>query len=843
MQGSFAGRRAGWGARRRAGRLSIARQLWGAAEVPHRETLENGLELCVLADARLPIVSTVLAYRVGARDERAAEAGAAHFLEHMMFKGSENFAAGEIDRVTEARGGSNNAFTSHDVTAYYFSFAKEHWTTALEIERDRMSGLRLDPQEVDAERQVILEELAMYESDPWDVLQQESSRRLYPDHPYGAPVLGTRDSLRALGSDELFTFHRQHYLADNAVLVVAGDVSLEEVREEAARLPSGGERPSRPAVRDAGALPGVRRYERTFGEVSRLLLSLPAPGASQVKDHAMTRLLAVCLAGGRSSRLNHSLVEEEKLALWVDADVAEMVGPASLSIALEVAPGVDEERVEQRVFDELERLAAEGVTDDELRRAQKMTFADWTFGHERLQRRALTAALALALHDERYPEASVQAALNASASRGHLDGEARVRSRSVRHRLVDSRVGPVTERLRVRRIPGSGTFALRVWFPCGALDEATPGVACLTGRALAEGTARRDWLRVAVELEDQGMSLSTFGSMELFGLSLDGLASDWQQGLDWASELLYEPAFAADRVEWLRQQTLAELDSLSDQPDVLTGWHFLAQLYPGHAAGRPVQGDRDSLGEVGAEHCREFHRMALERRPIVTLAGDLPEAEVAEALASRFGSRGADRLPRVSPELTEPSTASLTTSARDQAHLFLGHLTVTRDHEDLAALEVLAVVLGAGSGLNGRIPQRIREDEGLAYSAQANTVSGASRVRGRLAIYLATAEENLEKAEASVRDELARLLEDGVSDEEFESARAFLLGREPFRQETARQWGDLLAQAGYFETPWDDPSWRRERLARVTRRDIEQSARNHVHPDRLHVTRGVPRTS
>ncbi|MEM1249912.1 MAG: pitrilysin family protein [Acidobacteriota bacterium] len=400
----------------------------------------------------------------------------------------------------------------------------------------------------------------------------------------------------------------------------------------------------------------------------------------------------------------------------------------------------------------------------------------------------------------------------------------------------------MTDWLRVRRIPGSGTFALRVWFPCGALDEHLPGLAYLTGHALAEGTQRRDWLQVAVDLEDQGMSLSTFGSLELFGLSLDGMVSDWQRGLDWASELIFEPSFTEERVDWLRQQTVAEIDSLSDQPDVVTGWRFLRQLYPGHPAGRPIQGDRESLNALSADDCRSFHRRALERQPLVAVAGGLTESEVTAALESRFAVPGPPhRAVRSLPEASPRTTADVKTSARDQAHLFLGHLTVARDHEDLAALELLGVVMGAGSGLSGRIPQRIREEEGLAYTAQTNPLSGASKVRGRLVIYLGTAEENLTQAEASVRDELQRLLRDGVSADEFEGAKAYLLGREPFRQETARQWGDLLAQAAYFETPWDDPEWRRRRLQEVTREEVERAARTHLHPDQLHVTRGLPR--
>ena len=409
----------------------FARRLWGNSGEPHIQQLDSGLDLCVIEDHRLPIVSTVLAYRVGTRDELKAEAGAAHFLEHMMFKGSAKFGPGDIDRVTEANGGSNNAFTSHDVTAYYFSFARDYWTTALEIEIDRMGGLRLEADEVDSERQVILEELAMYESDPWDVLHQKVSGLLYGDHPYGQSVLGTRASLAGLGPAELDAFHRKHYRADNAVLTVVGDVDLAEVQRWADRMPGGAERKGRRTLDGIAEGTTQQRFSREFGEVSRLLLAFPAP-AGDVDDHVLARLLSVCLAGGRSSRLNQTLVEEEQLAVWVAADVTEMAGPATLSIALEAAPGIEHERIEQRLFEELANVRRGGVSADELARAQKMTVSDWTFAHERVQRRAMTSAMALSTFDGQHPQRSMAAVLGADpAGLGRVAEKLLVPERSV----------------------------------------------------------------------------------------------------------------------------------------------------------------------------------------------------------------------------------------------------------------------------------------------------------------------------------------------------------------------------------------------------------------------------
>ena len=158
----------------------------------------------------------------------------------MMFKGSARFGPGEIDRLTQALGGVNNAFTSHDATAYYFNFAADRWTEALAIEADRMTALTLDPEQVASERQVILEEIAMYDSEPWDALEMAVHNRLFAGHPYGHPVLGTREELLATGAEDLRAFHRRFYRPDNAVLVVAGDIgdgALDAVERRARRHP------------------------------------------------------------------------------------------------------------------------------------------------------------------------------------------------------------------------------------------------------------------------------------------------------------------------------------------------------------------------------------------------------------------------------------------------------------------------------------------------------------------------------------------------------------------------------------------------------------------------------
>jgi zinc protease len=390
-----------------------------------RARLDNGLEIVLLANPQAPIVSTALLYRVGARDEPPGASGVAHFLEHMMFKGSERFAPGEVDRRTQELGGTNNAFTSHDVTAYWFSFAADRWRAALEIEADRMRGLRLDEREVDAERNVILEEIAMYRDDPWDALEMEVVAALFRDHPHGRPVLGLEADLERETRAELGELHGRFYRPDNAVLVIAGDFGRDEALDAAAEAfgalaPGAAPRPAVPAPR---AVDGELRVERRQGEVPRLLFALPAPPTDR-PDHAELRLLATLLADGRTSRLQHELVEHGQLCLGVSASVSESEVASFFAVAADLLSTGELADVESRTRAELARLAAAPVGEEELERAKQVFLADWVLGHERIHQQAVAAGIAAAQFDLEQPQRLLArvteadpAALQAAAAR------------------------------------------------------------------------------------------------------------------------------------------------------------------------------------------------------------------------------------------------------------------------------------------------------------------------------------------------------------------------------------------------------------------------------------------
>src|SRR5919202_6797938 len=213
-------------------------------------TLDNGLDVVVIPDRRVPVVTHMVWYRNGSADDPQGQSGIAHFLEHLMFKGTERHPAGEFSKVVSGVGGQENAFTSYDYTAYFQRVARDHLGTMMAFEADRMSGLVLDDAVVAPERDVVLEERRMrVETDPAAQLSEAMAASLFVHHPYGLPIIGWMHEIEGLNREHALAYYERFYTPENAILVVAGDVKPDEVRRLADKTyglvaPDGG-RPER----------------------------------------------------------------------------------------------------------------------------------------------------------------------------------------------------------------------------------------------------------------------------------------------------------------------------------------------------------------------------------------------------------------------------------------------------------------------------------------------------------------------------------------------------------------------------------------------------------------------
>lgn len=403
---------------------------------------------------------------------------------------------------------------------------------------------------------------------------------------------------------------------------------------------------------------------------------------------------------------------------------------------------------------------------------------------------------------------------------------------------------PTSPALRVTRVEGAPVVAIRVVLVGGARVELAPSTALLAGRLLAEGTGRRDHRALAEAVESLGASLSSFGGYESIGVAVDALAADWERALELAAEVLFEPAFPEERLTFLARQAAAELEALADQADAATALEFSRQLYGAHARGRPLQGSAASLAALDPAACRRFHAESLARGGVVVVAGAIDPDAVARAAAAAFAALPPPAAPPPPAAIAPPRRAvrrQPATRARDQVHLFVGQISVARADPDFTALELAGVVLGAGAGLTGRIPQRVREQEGLAYHATAECVAGASIDPGRAFAYAGTSPDLAARAERAMLEELERFVAEGPTAREVDEARAYLLGREPFRRETARQRAELEAQSALLGLPLHDAAWVRAELAAPSRADVAAALGRRLDPARLARVVGRPR--
>lgn len=342
--------------------------------------LSNGLTVLVVERHAAPIVSVLLYYKVGVRNEPEHLAGVSHFLEHMMFKGTAQYGKGQIDLLTTMLGGSNNAFTGYDHTAYWFEFASDRWEQALALEADRMHGLVIEPEEFEAEKAVVLEELAMTEDDPWRELTREVGQALFAGHRYSRPVIGYSDTLQHMTAEDMRGYYDLHYRPENAILVICGDVkersALKVVREHFGALGAGAsgslaETYHRPLVE-----PGSERRItcRWDDEARRLVMAWPTTSVGTDEDWACD-LLNVVLATGRLSRLYRRLVQEKRLATSVSMSNDTRVDGGALWLYAECATDASPEALEAAIDEEFELLANELVSTKELTRARKMLLA------------------------------------------------------------------------------------------------------------------------------------------------------------------------------------------------------------------------------------------------------------------------------------------------------------------------------------------------------------------------------------------------------------------------------------------------------------------------------------
>lgn len=851
-------------------------------------TLANGFKALVLPRTHAPVVVCDLYYPVGSVDEPAGRTGLAHFVEHMLFKGTQRFPKGEIDRLAFVAAGQSNAETGDDCTHYWFAFPSPRWELALAIEADRMRGANFDPREVEAERHVIGEERARDMDSPLGRLDQTHLALTYLRHPYRNPILGWPDDLARIGLGDLRDFYRRHYRPDGAVLVIVGDVNPEHALDRVSSYfePIGpGESPRPVPPLDEPRQMGRRDFTLVDSESAARGIfgwhSVPRGHA----DGPALDVLSDLLTCGRRSRLWNELVEQRKLATWVETSQESARWAGQFLLQIEAAPRVDPGRLEEAIAEVVRQVANEGPLPEELARSRHRLEAAWRWEQEDLA--GLAAGLGnVALWDDwRAWQAEHRAALavetddirrvastyliessltvgwslprsgramtvllpsetmpRASWTPTDLPDESGGRPMPLRipagrSHLTDYHPQRTTLanglRLVSERRPGTGIVALELFVDAGLLREAKPGLACLTGRLLEEGTEARPAMELAEAIEDVGGTLDV-GST---GASLRVRAEDLPLALEILSDLVLHPAFPADALPWAKRRITAELQGDREDPAYRAEQLFRGIVYGDHPYARDPRGSARDIARLSLDDVRAHHHQHFSPdNAFLVAVGDFDPRRLQGLVKTHF-------LPWKSRGVAEPAPTRLVRSASprvrrvvhpgEQVHIVLGHLGIARSDPDFDALAVLDHILGSGPGFTDRLSRILRDELGLAYSVGGGITDSADVVPGLFRIYVGTMPEEADRVVAAIADQVRAMHEGSFSDDEVDCARRYLAGSWVFDFQTVEQRAERLLELERWGLPLDEPVKWPERIARVTPGKVRRAARLHLDPSAL----------
>ncbi|MDP9363372.1 MAG: insulinase family protein [Chloroflexota bacterium] len=810
------------------------------------QTLPNGLRLLLREDHSAPIASFWTWYRVGSWDESPGLTGISHWVEHMQFKGTPSLAKGQVFRDVSRNGGTLNALTSNDWTAYYETLPVERLDLALAIESDRMVNSLFDSEETESERTVILSERQGAENNPSYLLYEEVVGAAFRAHPYRHMVIGHAADLRAIRRDDLYTHYRRYYHPANAFIAATGDFNAANLAERIERAFGGIEAGSAPAARRVEEPPqlGERRVTlRRPAPTAYLRMAYHAPAAKHPDTPALLLADAVLSGGkgmgfggggamGRSSRLYRALVATG-LARSAGSGFGLYADPYLFGVGVTALPGTEPARIEAVVDAELGRLRDELVSEEELTRALKQVAAQYVYSLEGVTNQAFWLGQMEIVDSYRRVDTFLAAV--EAVTPDELRRVARTylvdRSRTVGWLLPEAAGGgeamgdaasPQPAALSNRWFYRSTTTAAprnptaafeRAELPNGmvVLTQARPaeqsvvvrfrvqagavrdpdgrdGLANFTARMLPRGGERRSFAELNEATDALGASLSSDAGRHFAEVGVRCLRDDLPVLLDLAADVLRRPLFPEEEVEKVRNELLTGIREADNDTRATADRLLRRLLFPSpHPYGRRVGGDPETIPTLIRDDLVAFHRTAFGPN-VTTVAivggiGGLDEAT--NLLGERFGdwSERVSLPPAIPPPPAPSPGQRMEVGIPGKSQANLALGFPTPPRSDPAYYALDTANLILGRlGLMGRLGTRVRDEQGLAYSVGSQLEPG--REVGLWGARAGVDPANLERARSGIVAEVRLLAERGATREEIDDAKSFLTGVLPLALES-----------------------------------------------------------
>jgi zinc protease len=831
--------------------LSLLQKLW--REPVERYTLPNGLTVLLKRDAAAPVCSVQVWVKTGSIHEGAyLGAGLSHYLEHMLFKGTERRAGREISATVQEHGGYINAYTTFDRTVYYIDVPAEHTAVAIDLLADAVLHSTLPAEEVAKEKEVILREIDMCLDDPDQRLGQALFETAFRTHPYRQPIIGHRDVFAASTREDLLAYYRARYVPNNLVLVIAGDFD-----PPATRAAITGHFGKTPRARlapvlvpdEAGQL--ARRDQHLFEDVqvSRAGLGWQIPGLTHPDAPALD-ILAMVLGHGDSSILWQAIREDARLVHTIDA-MAWSPGTSGLFYISYLADPDKRLAAEQAILGELARVADKNVNAKALAKAVRqavtaevnmrktmsgqasrlgageVVVGDINYHRTYFERLfALTpAALRRVMRTYLVPEHLTVVSSNPTASADATAGSSRREAASLDFEEIRL---PNGARLLLQPNHHLPNLHLRLAFAGGPVFEPANrrGLTALMSTLLAKDTGRRTAEEVAQAIEEVGGSFSDFSGNNSFGLAAEVLPADAGLALELMADAALRPAFKLARLEIERESALAALkESLDDVVNV--GRKKLREKFFGaHPFAIESAGDESGLKAIRPADLRASHgRLIVAGNAVLAVAGDFDPQRLVPKLKAFLARLPRGAAPRADATLRVTAGDFTEIQPRQQAIVFQAFPGPGLHAKDYEVSEVADELF---SGMSSHLFERVREQKSLAYFVRSSRIVGLET--GMFYFYAGTSPQRYEEVIAELNLEVARVQQGGVTAGELKRCQTRLKAGKRMGMQTNSARAMQSALNAIYGLPVND--WRTydARIDAVTLAGLQAFARKYFQP-------------
>jgi zinc protease len=850
-----------------------------------RRVLPNGLAIVVREDHRLPTLTAMLAYRVGSVNEPEGLTGVSHFFEHMVFKGSSKYKRGDIDLVTYRCGGENNAYTTHDMTGYWFHVHSSHLDDVLDILADTCGNSTLDPKEFELERGPVLQEMNIWLDGPWGELERSLEKTIYTKSRYRHPVLGWREDVEKLSRDRMLEYYKAYYKPNNASLVIVGDVKKEDVFRRVEKFFGAILRGKDPDDAHWSEPPQTeeRKVEvKTELPSDRFIMAFRTDKAGSDADLTLD-VVSTILGDGRNSRLKTKLVQELELAGEGNVEVFnysrrhEGVFYVQVEVALDGSP----EKAREAVVQALEDISTKPVKEKELRRAKNLLRSKFAFDVESQNELtskmgyfealgqpdyirtymsridAITPEMIMDVCQKTFQPLNRTVAIGiakpkrkATSEPGLKRGPPKRRpSSAAAFQVADPpALGEVVERrlpnglnLIAKRRSDVPVLTVQAFVNASQIfePEEKAGLAELVGSLIDEGIEddqgrRRSGDEIAGDVEFVGGQYATSPN----GVTVKLLAEYADVAYNLVRDLLRYPSFPKARFDKLREDQVAEIESMDQDPTRVARRLFYDAAFKGHPFHRPAIGTLETVKALTLEDVEAyFKRLYRPENTIVVAVGDVePEAALNE-LQKRLETWKGDG-PWKAPEVLqiarqkEPRPIYQTYKAQ-QVRIHLGHVGILRTNPDYYALRVMETILLTSPGFTNRLARNVRDAQGLAYDVNGSITAGSGQAAGPFQVVLGVEAKNKDVGLQAVMKELSQFLKEGPTTEEVRDAKDYLLHSFVSSWETVEDIAEYLLTVKRYGLGSDYAGKYYRGVGAVTREEVLRVARKYLDLENL----------